>query len=650
MNPKSDILWRIYFSFGLVMIFGMAILGKAAKTQFVEGDYWIKMAEKLTIKDLEIEAERGNIYDIKGRMLATTIPTFELRMDLKSEALTDERWEENIDSICLLFEAHLGEQSRNQWRQDLDRGRKTGERYFLIKRKVSFPELQMVQSWPLFRQGRFKSGLQVIQHNNRRMPFGMLAQRTIGYIRDSGKIKVGIEGRFDKELAGVRGLKKVQKIANGVYMPMDEDNDLGAKPGLDVYTTIDVNLQDVAENSLMRSLKTYRADHGCAILMNIKTGEIKAIANLGKNSDSGYVENFNYAIGELNEPGSVFKLASMIAILDNNYADENTKVDLENGQTRFYNRTMEDAHAHPGLHSLKEIFEVSSNVGISKLVNKHFKEDKGKFYKMLESLHLTQTTGIDLEGEPKPDIAPTKSWSGVSLPWISIGYEVRLTPLQILNLYAAVANNGVQMKPYLIREVRENDQVIKQFKPEILERRICSEQTVVKLRAMLEGVVDSGTASDIRSLDYKIAGKTGTNLISGGSRKYSDKIYQATFVGYFPSNDPIYACIVVVNNPDTKVGYYGGKVAAPVFRDIADRIYSTEIAIHHSMDKKLSAKSERAVMKGNRADLSLIYKQLNLNNTQKDIASEWVESMWRDSSVKQQSLYRERGKCLLSPK
>lgn len=615
----------------MVLAFGIAIITKAGLVQFVDGAKWLKLSDTLTLKEITIQAERGNIYARDGRMLATTIPTFEIRMDLASDALTDKIWEAHIDSLSILLEQKFGVQSQRNWRTQLNKERRSKNRYFLLAKGLLYHDLKALHSWPLFRLGKYKSGMIVIQRNNRKMPFGGLAQRTIGYSNDMNKVKIGLEGTYDAKLSGEKGVRKVQKLAGNVFIPLDDEDDLGAKPGYDIYTTIDINLQDVAESSLARTVAKYRADHGSVVLMHIQTGQIRAIANLGKNKEGQYSEKYNYAVAELNEPGSVFKVASTMALLDHGYCDENTTVDLENGTTKYFNRTMEDAHPRPGIASLKQVFETSSNVGISKLVYRHYKDHKEKFYEYLQDLRLTQSTGIDLNGEPNPDIHGVKSWSGISLPWISIGYEVRLTPIQILNLYATIANNGVQMKPYLVKEIKENDKVIKTYKPIVLNKRVASDYTIKTIRSFLEGVVDSGTASNIRNVDYKIAGKTGTNLISDANRKYSDKVYQSTFVGYFPATNPAYACIVVINNPDKSVGYYGGVVAAPVFRDIADKIYATELSIQKPLEVNVNRNAIHINKPMTYKDYESIGKGLNIYYKSVTNPSEWVYSENKDS-------------------
>jgi cell division protein FtsI (penicillin-binding protein 3) len=424
-------------------------------------------------------------------------------------------------------------------------------------------------------------------------------------------------------LAGENRELLMQKVAGGIYMPVNDNSEFGSKPGLDIYTTLDINLQDITESSLLKSVSEFNADHGSAILMNVQTGEIKAIANIGKTKNGEYKEIFNYAINELNEPGSVMKLASVMALLDNGYSDEETQIDLENGQKKYFDLVLKDDHIVMGSVSLKKAFELSSNVGISKEVYKHFKNKKDEFYSFLEKVHLTQPYGIGLQGESSPILNSPKQWSGVTLPWLSIGYEIRMTPLQVLGLYAAVANNGKLMKPYIIREIRDNDNVVEEFQPVILNSQICKPKTIEIVRRMLEGVVDSGTASNIRNVNYKIAGKTGTNLLSNGKFGFKQKQYQASFVGYFPANNPVYACIVVINKPDVNIGYHGSQCAAPVFKSIADRLYTTDIDIH----PRLAANEKKSLrlnsFQGINSEIEKIADYFNWNALKSSVRSDW---------------------------
>lgn len=543
------------------------------------------MGDDLTLFQVKIEAERGNIFTEDARILATTIPTFELRMDTRADGLTDTIWKKHIDSLSLLLSFYLPEKTEQDWKSYLVEARANKARHLLLAKNVEFQDFKKIREIPLFKLGKNKSGFITIQSNTRKLPFGELAKRSIGYVSSNGKTMIGIEGMFNDELSGENREVLMQKVAGGVYMPVNDNSEFGSKPGLDVYTTIDVNLQDITEASLYKSVTHHMADHGSAILINVKTGEIKAIANIGKTKDGNYREIKNYAINELNEPGSVMKLASVMALLDEGYCDENTLIDLENGECKYYDLTLKDDHPVKGQVTLSKALELSSNVGISKPVYKHFHKNKDEFYEKLEQFHLTKPYGLGIKGESAPDLKPVKDWSGVTLPWLSIGYEIRMTPLQVLGLYAAVANNGKLMQPYIIKEIRDNDKVVEKFEPKVLNKQIAKPSTIMAVRRMLEGVVDSGTASNIRNQYYKIAGKTGTNLLAENNKGFAEKKYQASFVGYFPAQNPVYACIVVVNKPNVSIGYYGSGVAAPVFKDIADRLYSTDETIHPELVK-----------------------------------------------------------------
>ena len=628
MNTKSNILYRTYFVFGILLIVSLLIVWKIVDTQYFDGAYWKKVGDNFTLAQRKIIAERGNIYTYDGRMLATTIPTFNLFMDTKAEGLLDTVWNQKIDSLAQALAAKLTVKTATEWKLALNDARESGKRFFPIARKVSFLDFKLIKSFPIFNLSKNQSGLIVEQENTRKMPFGFLAQRTIGYIRDSGKLKVGIEGRFNEELTGENKEIVMQKVAGGIYMPLEEQSEFGAKPGLDIYTTLDVNLQDLAESSLEKTLKKFQAKHGSVILMNIKTGEIKAIANLGKfqvkgDSEIQYVENYNYAIGEPNEPGSVIKLASVMALLEDGFCDENYKIDLSKGRYKYYNAEMIDAHPKDATVTLSEAFKMSSNVGISKPIFKFYSSDKDKFYAKLEQFNLTKPIGIEIVGEVPPQIKKPKEWSGVSLPWMSIGYEMKLTPLQILTFYAAVANNGKMMKPFLVKEIRDNSNIIETFRPEIINDRIAKKETIIAVKKMLEKVVDSGTASNIKSY-YSIAGKTGTNLLTSNKIGYKEKFYQSSFVGYFPAENPLYACIVVVNSPNNAIGFYGNVVAAPVFKDIADRIYATDIKIHKELLQKNPITSlGLKTFKGFKEDIVSIGKKLGWNTILGDSSPEW---------------------------
>ena len=611
---------------------GGVFIYKIIQLQTTHDGYWRKLGDDLTLFQVKIEAERGNIFTEDSRILATTIPTFELRMDTKADGLTDTIWRRHVDSLSLLLSYYLPEKSSEAWKTYLIEARASKARHLLLAKNVQFQDFKKIREIPLFKLGKNKSGFITIQSNTRKLPFGELAKRSIGYVSSNGKTMIGIEGLLNEELAGENREVLMQKVAVGVYMPVNDNSEFGSKPGLDVYTTIDVNLQDITEASLYKSVVYHKADHGSAILMNVKTGEIKAIANIGKTKSGEYKEIENYAIKELNEPGSVIKLASVMALIDEGYCDENTLIDLGNGEQKYYDLTLKDDHPIKGQVTLAKALELSSNVGISKPVYKYFHKNKDEYFEKLEQFHLTKPYGLGFKGESVSDLKPVKDWSGVTLPWLSIGYEIRVTPLQVLGLYAAVANNGKLMRPYIIKEIRDNDKVIKSFESKVLNKQIAKPSTIAAVRKMLEGVVDSGTASNIRNQYYKIAGKTGTNLIADRKTGFKVKRYQASFVGYFPAQNPLYACIVVVNKPDINIGYYGSSVAAPVFKDIADRLYSTDESIHPTLVKN---KNELflSTFKGLKTEVDRIADYFDWNILSNDVNSDLVTAISSKNKV-----------------
>jgi cell division protein FtsI (penicillin-binding protein 3) len=429
----------------------------------------------------------------------------------------------------------------------------------------------------------------------------MLASRTIGYISDSGRVRVGLEGAYDSVLTGVSGKRLMRRIAGGVWMPLNNDNEIEPKHGKDIVTTIDINIQDVAENALLNSLAQHNAKYGCVVLMEVQTGEIRAIANLTRQDSGVYVEDYNYAIADAQEPGSTFKLASYLVAIDDGKLSLNDEVDLNGGAYKYYDRTMKDSHApKKEVVTAEEAFWESSNVGISRLIYNAYKNDARAFTDGLHALRFGDSLGIEIKGEGDSKIrnAGERGWSGTSLPWISIGYESLITPMQTLTLYNAVANDGVMVKPMFVKEIREKGQTVKTFAPVVLNPAIAKPETIKSARRLLEGVVQNGTGKSMKNTVYSIAGKTGTAQIANGSsyKGVNGVTYQASFVGYFPADKPRYTCIVIVNAPSNDV-YYGGLVAGPIFKQIADRVYATELEIHRPVNYAIDTLHEMPVVK-----------------------------------------------------
>jgi cell division protein FtsI (penicillin-binding protein 3) len=629
---KKDFLWRIYLMYFFIVLFALSVVLKVCTIQFAEGDYWREKEQQLTMKYVNIEASRGNIFSSDGCLLATSVPIFELRMDVISEPVSNKIFYEKLDSLSLRLDQTFSHRSKNEWRASLKNARNSKERYFLIARKVNYSTLKEVRTFPIFKMGKYKGGLIVLQQSRRELPFKNLAQRTIGYDRKSNK-PLGIEGAFNKDLQGVSGKRLMQKIAGGVYKPINQDNEIEPQDGNDVITTLDANIQDVAHHALEKQLRAQNAHHGCAILMEVKTGAIKAMVNLSRVDSGSYAETFNYAIGEGTEPGSTFKLASIMAAIEDGYTDLDEIVDTEGGRKTYAGGyVMKDSHdGGYGKITVKQVFEKSSNVGTSNIIMKYYKKQPQKFIDRLYSFGIHKPLGIALPGEATPYIKDTKSklWSGLSLPLMSIGYEEKLTPLQTLNFYNTVANNGKMMRPQFVREIRAKGQLIKSFPPEVINPAICSQSTIDKAREMMEGVVKNGTATFLRTAPYQIAAKTGTAQIALGNKGYTQdgkKTYMASLCGYFPAKDPLYSIIIVVSAP-SKAAYYGNEVAGPVFREIADKVYSNSKEIH----KPLQVDTARAIVhvpfvkSGKKSDVQVIAKVLSLKTA---IADENANYVW----------------------
>jgi cell division protein FtsI (penicillin-binding protein 3) len=587
LDVKKDILWRVYLGFILTAIAGSCILGKAVYIQQVQGAYWRGMSDSLHQRIVSLDAERGTIYSEDGSMLSTSIPQFDVYIDFMADGLREKngkRFKENIDSLSICLANLFRDKSSAEYKYLLQTGYREKERYLLLRKKLSFKQYQQLREFPLVRLGRNKSGFIPDKKIIRLNPYKTLAYRTIGLLRD--KNKVGLELTYDKYLHGTAGKRLVRFISGGASVPVD-DYEVEAENGKDVITTLDVNIQDVTENALMKMLVKNEATHGCAIVMEVKTGKIKAIANLGHVRDSTYWEDYNYAITPT-EPGSTFKLATMLSLLEDKKVSLNTVVDLEGGTWKVYGRTVYDAENH-GLYkvTVKQAFEHSSNVGMAKLAWMNYAANPNRFINHIKKLGLDTLTGIDLKGEIRPSVYTPESrrWSNTTLPWMAFGYNLTVSPLQMLTLYNAVANNGKMMRPYLVNEIREDGRPAEQFEPYILKDSICSKNTIQQLKECLEGVVLEGTAKALKSNYYSIAGKTGTALVANGNRGYGDKIYQSTFVGYFPADNPQYTIIVTIKNKPHAATFFGAAVAGPVFKEISDQVYSLKVNQDHNIDE-----------------------------------------------------------------
>ncbi|HET6245580.1 MAG: transpeptidase family protein [Bacteroidetes bacterium] len=635
MEAKKGIILRVYLVYLVFALFGLAIIARAFAIQFWEGEHWKMQSENQTLDYREIEAVRGNIFAADGSLLATSIPNYEIRMDMKVGS--QEVFSEKVDSLAFCLSSLFNDKSANEYKKQLVSAKKAGDRYHLIRRNVNYNQLKKIRNFPICRLGKYKGGFIYLQKNVRERPFQVLAARTIGYARE-GVNPVGLEGAYTKELGGVGGKRLMQKIAGGVWMPVNDDTELEPEDGSDLVTTLDINIQDVAEYALLTQLIKHNAAHGCVVLMEVSTGHIKAIANLSKTTEGSYYENYNYAIGASTEPGSTFKLATLMAAMEDGLIKPTDSVDTEDGSMKFYDRVMYDSHKGGyGKITVQRAFEVSTNVGVSKLINSSYAKNPQKFIDRLNSMNLNNQLNLEIPGEGKPKIknANDPGWSGVSLPWMSIGYETRLTPTQILTFYNAVANNGKMVKPMFVKEIKQRGKVVKRFKTEILNDAICSKKTIDNAQRMLEGVVENGTAINLKNASYKIAGKTGTAQIANDKYGYKGKLsHQASFVGYFPADKPKYSCIVVVNAPSNNV-YYGNLVAGPIFKEIADKVYATNLDIHKPIDFEphLAKTSVPYSKHGYYNDLKKVFETLQIALDNKAQTKEWVRTSTTEKHV-----------------
>lgn len=632
-NKKKDILWRAYLLYLMICLAAVAIVWQIFRIQMVEGPELRKRSVELSTDMRRIEANRGNILASDGSFLAISLPLYEIRMDTRAGGLTDEAIEKELDSLAYGLSKLFGDKSTATYKQLILNGRKEKNRYLLLYKNADYNQLSLVKTLPLFRRGSNKGGLIVIQKNKRVKPYGYLAARTIGKEQDDSP-GLGLETGFDEYLKGTEGLQLMEKLAGGLWRPVESDNAVDPVDGQDIHTTIDPQLQEVAENELSRQLNIHQADHGCVVLMETQTGDIKAIANLMKGKDGVYYEGYNYAIGESMEPGSTIKLATMIAALEEKVVDIYDSIPTGNGQYQLINGfTLKDSHTGGfGTVTVKHAFEVSSNIAMAKIIRKGFADDPQKFIDYLKKLKLHEPLDIPIPGEGTPRVKnrDAKDWSALSLPMMAIGYELKVTPLQVLTLYNAVANNGTMVKPRFVTHISSKGQTVKTFEPVVMSKSICSKNTLESLRAILEGVVENGTAQNLKSSLYKIAGKTGTAQIAKSKDGYKSgaKVnYLASFVGYFPADNPKYTCIVVVNSPSNSV-YYGNVVAGPVFEAVATKVYASSFEINQggfaAQIKDMSFRTP-VTRKGYTSDIRDVLNMLNISHDG-DREAEWAGS------------------------
>ncbi|MDP2041771.1 MAG: penicillin-binding protein [Algoriphagus sp.] len=631
MNIKRSIVLRVRVIFILVALAACAIPYKIAVVQVREGEKWRAKAEQVNFQYREVPATRGNIYATDGSLLATSLPFYRVAID--PTMAKDSKFKSGIDSLARNLAGFYKDKSATAYKRMIQDARGDKKRFLILNRKqIGYQDMQKMTAWPIFREGRLGGGVIFEKVEKRYRPFNSLASRTVGFLNEDD-YGAGIEYSFNNYLKGKDGKALFQRLAGGIWKPVFDAEDIKPDNGYDVFTTLDVNIQDVAETALRRQLTDRNAAFGSVIVMEVKTGHIKAMSNLQRNkSGLGYSESYNYAVGDIGntEPGSTFKLVSMLALLEENKISLNETIETGNGAHRFYNQTMYDAkNGGYGTITIREAFEKSSNVAISKLVDMHFGSSPSKFMAYMDKAGIAEPFDLQLTGEGKPFFKKpgSKTWYGTSLPWISIGYESKVNPIHTLALYNAVANNGVMMKPLFVKAVGRGNTLMEKFEPQVLRKQIASEKTIKHLQELLEGVVLRGTARNILNDNYKIAGKTGTaqKIVNG---KYTETYY-TSFAGYFPADRPKYSMIIVIDSPKG-IAAYGGDVSAPVFKEIADRIYALDMELN-PVDQSKIYMAENQISKmpyisaGKGEELQGIFDELGIK-VKSPSTEDWVKA------------------------
>ena len=639
MSIKNNILSRAIIIYFLMVIAAISIISKAAYVNVKEGDYLDSLKKNQSLIDIEIIANRGDILARDGRLLATSLPTYEIRMDTRATGLTDKIFNDSIDALCQSL-SRLFNKPASRYKSEIVAARREGRRYHLVERRVDYIQMQAIKEFPIFNLGRNRGGLVIELENIRWQPHGGLAGRTIGYLtRDPNGNHPGLEGSFDAWLRGENGVGVVQRLPGGTTMPVSGAHAIEPRDGGDVVSTIDVNMQDAAETSLRQRLQYHRADHGTVVVMEVATGEIKAIANLGRDEFGNYREIYNYALGESIEPGSTFKLMTYMAMFEDGKLQITDSIDNgQSGAVYFHRKLVSDDGRREtlGWLNVEEAFAHSSNISVTKWVDHHYRGRERQFIDRLYAMNLNQRLGLEISGEADPEIKypDNRLWSGLSLTQKAYGYELRMAPIQILTFYNAVANDGKMVKPLFVKRLTRHGAVERTFDTQVIKSSIASASTIRQARRMMEAVVEYGTARRINTDMYQIAGKTGTAQAANERYGYRDRKYYATFVGYFPADRPKYSMIVSIYDPKVN-GYGGGVVAAPVFREVADKIFAADPDMRETLRPE-----RRGVMadipqskSGNHDNLSFVLRELNIPVAREDGVANWVTATVNDTKI-----------------
>lgn len=616
VNTRKSILVRAYIAVALILLFAIYLVLGIAKLQFGKSGEFAQAQKIKTTRTKEIEALRGNIYAADGSLLATSVPRYDVYMDPSAAGLTDKLFKEKIDSLSALLAVNFNSKYKTaqDWKFAIAQQRKKNLHFISLAKDIGFEQVKKIKKWPLARENKYVGGITFEEKGKRMYFMGDLAKRTIG--KSENGTHVGLEGAFDTLLRGKNGKQLQQRMPGGTWRPIQTGNQSEPINGADIVTTLDVRIQDIAQFSLLKGLEEVQAHHGCVVVMETKTGAIRAMANLKRGTDGKYYESQNYAVDEFTEPGSTFKLMAAIALLEDKKVNLNDSINNEWGKWKYYKLDLEDAvKPKKKFYTLAECLQNSSNVGMAKFVLQHYKSDPEDFtdHAMKLGLHIKPNFDIPSSNFPTIKTPESSDWSVVSLPSISIGYYTRVSPLQLLMLYNTIANKGTMMQPYMVSEIRAEGKQVQKIQPKILDQQAISLQTTQILTDMLTKVVEKGTASNIKSDNYKIAGKTGTAWLSSGNQGYGDKKeFQAAFAGFFPANDPQFTIIVVVNSPKG-IKYSGGQISAPIFKEISDKIYATHIKTQPQI-VAFNVPEAPGVLKGDFYQTRMLFNELGISS------------------------------------
>ncbi len=639
-------MWRVYLAFIGISVLSLIILGKAVYIQQFQGSYWKSKSDSLHTRLMPMLAERGTIYSEDGNMLSTSVPYFDIYIDFGADGLREkqgERFKKYIDSLSNSLASFFGDKKAAEYKKELQAGYRNKDRYYELRKNLSFEEYKTLRSFPLVNQGRNKSGFIAEVKSRRLNPFGLLANRTIGlsrdYINADGKIinqNIGLEKTYDTLLKGEKGQRLVRFISGGAFIPV-EGSEIEPENGKDIITTVDVNTQDIAENALLKAMVENEAEHGTCIVMEVATGKIKALANLGRQKNGNYWEDYNYAL-RATEPGSTVKLATLLSVLSEGKMTINDMVEVGATGNAFVGvRMVTDAERSPKpIETVRECFAHSSNVGMSKIAYQTFAAQPDKFLSYLHKYHFDSRTGIDLIGEERPLLPKLKrNKEGLmNMVTMSFGYAIEVTPLQTLMLYNSIANNGKMMKPYLVNSIQSNGQVIKSYEPVVVESQVADEKVIKAAQQCMLAVTTEGTGKKpFKNTLYSVGGKTGTAHVAGKGLSYDDGIYQASFVGYFPFEKPMYSCIVVIKTKAHPALHMGGEVSAPVFKEIADKLNAVNTQQNSLMLAGTIRKDSSAFYyAGETKDVKQVLNRLKIDYVDSAQAQDW-SSVYNNNSM-----------------